>query len=225
MNKSATAPKTAEMATAGEAAAPTTTVKILTLDERVARALTHPEQFTSFEKLIAAVDEQLDHTDQRARAARARALDASVQDPAARGAAEDAEFEGARLRDGLAKLKDLEAAARQREQVERLSAERARVKAIRDKLADDLKTVYLPAAQQLAALFAAIEKCDEECKRVGLPSVELAARQIPNFTSNDVRLAAQVRLPQLVVGQHGSAEVWPPKKLPISLQLIGAPAF
>jgi hypothetical protein len=178
-----------------------------------------------FRKADPEVDKQLDHTDQRARAARARAIDASLQDPAARGAAEDAEFEAARLRDGLAKLKDLEAAARQREQVERLSAERARVVAIRDKLADDLKTIFVPAAQQLAALFAAIEKCDQECKRVGLPCVELAARQIPNFMSNDLRLAEQVRLPQLIVGQHGSADVWPPKKLPLSLQLIGVPAF
>jgi hypothetical protein len=225
MSKSTTASKTEENAAADDAAVPAATVKILTLDERVARALTHPEQFTSFEKLIAEVNEQLDHTDQRARAARARAIDASVQDPAARGAAEDAEFEAARLKDGLAKLKDLEAAAREREQVERLSAERARVIAIRDKLADDLKTIYVPAAQQLAALFAAIEKCDQECKRAGIPSVELAARQIPNFMSNDVRLAEQMRLPTLVVGRHGSAEVWPPKKLPMSLQLTGAPAF
>jgi hypothetical protein len=38
---------------------------------------------------------------------------------------------------------------------------------------------------------------------------------IPNFMSNDVRLAEEVRLPLLVVGQHGSAEVWPPRKLPM----------
>jgi hypothetical protein len=106
----------------------------------------------------------------------------------------------------------------------RVNADKAKVRAARDKLADELKTSYPDVVKQLAELFRNIEAADKECARVGLPGVELTARGIPNFMANDIKLLEWVRLPVLVVG-HGTVIAWPPAKKPLGLQLVAAPAF
>jgi hypothetical protein len=226
MSKAATASKTEEIAAAGDTATPAATVKVLTLDQRIARALGTPNEFTSFLNLISEVDEALDHADQRARGARTRALDPRTTDvAAARKEADDSEFETHRLRNGLQALQELQRAAVERAQTERLNADRARVRVNRDKLAADLKSLYPGLAKQLVKLFQEIETADRECLRVGIPSVECQARSISHLMANDVTLLEAVRLPALVIGGHGSVEVWPPKKLPMSLRLTGAPVI
>jgi hypothetical protein len=209
--------------------------KLPTLDERIATALATPERFTSFQKLIAEVAEALDHADQTGCEARARALNPKlINAAAARVEAEDAEFVAARLRNGLAALKELQRAAEDRALVEAWERDAERVRAQRDKLATELAEFYQAAVARLVALFNDIEKCDREVLRVNrdappgtsrrLVGVELHARQIGNFMSNDVKLLEQVRLPELVPG-HGTVIAWPPAKKPMSLQLVGGPEF
>jgi hypothetical protein len=92
--------------------------------------------------LIRETDEQIDHCDQLGREMRDRSTNPAILDPAARGAAEDSEFRAARLRNGLARLRELhsEAEARQRLREWHQKADEVEDRAV--KLADELLERY-----------------------------------------------------------------------------------
>jgi hypothetical protein len=96
-----------------------------TLDERIAMTIgaTDPHAAAVLADLIRETDEQIDHCDQLGRLMRARSVDPTILDPAARGAAEDSEFRAARLRNGLARLRELEHEALARERLHQWHAE------------------------------------------------------------------------------------------------------
>jgi hypothetical protein len=111
-----------------------------TLDERIAATIGttdyHPADLLA--DLIRETDEQIDHCDQLGREMRDRSTNPAILDPAARGAAEDSEFRAARLRNGLARLRELHHEAELRQQLRDWHQNADLVEERAVKLADEL---------------------------------------------------------------------------------------
>jgi hypothetical protein len=93
-----------------------------------------------------------------------------------------------------------------------------RVKALRDALSDELRSVYPAVVAQLADLFQRMEVCDRECSRINgsapdrehrrLLGVELTARGVDRLWQPDVIISKELRLPYLT-RDKGPIYAWP----------------
>jgi hypothetical protein len=184
-----------------------TTLTPKPLDERIATVITSDDHrpASALAELIRETDEQIDHCDQLGREMRARSTDPAILDPAARGAAEDSEFRAARLRNGLARLRELHHEAEMRERLKAWHEAADDLTVKRDALAAEFKTRYPAIAswlpdvlQRMAEMDRAIEALNAsapgyESRRL-LPT-ELVARNADGWGVSKP-VAKTLRLPQ-----------------------------
>lgn len=186
------------------------------LDIRIADTF---DRMQSSEHIRALLDE-VSQAEAKAREVHAEAKQIAL-DPATRPDAlakarkdmDDNEFASTRMTNASAKLKELLAAAQDREQVERNRAEHAAAKKERDELAAELEREYPALCEKLTSLMERVASSDQRIAKANqlhagewLGSAEMTARGAPQNweVSPDVsfpRLVAMVRLPAFYRGQ------------------------
>jgi hypothetical protein len=205
------------------------------LEQRIASALASEEiKATALAELIVETQTAIDAADRTAEEERNRALDPALSpDPkAARAAMEDAQFAADRLRTLLPRLQARHSEVGASEHLAAWREEFARVQAERDKLVEELRTVYPAVVEQLVDLFRRIAAIDQEVSHVNrhrpagtsnhLHTVEREARghlerpDIP-LTGND-----GLRLPVLH-RNCGPIFAWPLPQPSLAAQMASAP--
>ena len=139
------------------------------LEQRIASALTSEDiKATALAELIAEAQTAIDVADRTAEETRNRALDPALSpDPkTARVAMEDAQFAADRLRTLLPRLQARHSEVGASEHLAAWREEFARVQAERDKLVEELRTVYPAVVEQLVDLFRRIAAIDQEVSQV-----------------------------------------------------------
>jgi hypothetical protein len=140
---------------------------VLTLDQRIAAALTDDVTSSDLEALAAEVEMAVAQAEHEAVEARARALDPSVADPTeARAALANAEFAGDRSKAALPRL---QARHREIDAAERYTSWRASyddVVARQSALASELKVLYPAFEAAIIPLLNRIEEVDNEAIRL-----------------------------------------------------------
>jgi hypothetical protein len=180
--------------------------------------------------LIAEVETAISAADVAGKEARAIAADPKVIDCGAIGRATDAEHTAHRLRNGLSALQDLHREATLREQIKAWNLRADEVQIKRDALGAELAERWPTLCAWAADIFAQIKVCDAEIAKINETAVgyegrrlvdcELHARGLTNWMSHDIRLTEKAVLPTLVIGQHGAVDAWPPRPVPISMDMM-----
>jgi hypothetical protein len=200
----------------------------ITLEERIATALSSDIASDVVAILIAEVETAIVAADKAAEMEREKALDplASPDAAKARASMEDAGFIRDRLRNVLprlqARLTELHAA----EYAARWEPDFEQVQAQRDELAQGYAELYPKLAGQLVDLFERIEAVDKEVSRVNgsapegehrrLRQTELVARGFDNFSRVDPPITKAVQLPDWA---NSEKMVWPPPKPSLAVQV------
>lgn len=190
-----------------------------TLDQRVTKTLSAPYvdhlPSSTFSATVAEVNAAVDDLDWRARAARQRALDPTLDGIAERSRAEDLEFQSSRLTAGRARLLEYGKTALARERLVAWHARADQIEPTRDALAAELVDKYPRIAAELADLLTRVSVCDREAAQIDAGHPGMESRRIGNIQSavqkltgapSSVKLAEQVKLPAL----DGKGAVWPP---------------
>jgi hypothetical protein len=190
-----------------------------TLDQRVTKTLSAPDvdhlPSSTFSATVAEVNAAVDDLDWRARAARQRALDPTLDGIAERSRAEDLEFQSSRLTAGRARLLEYGKTALARERLVAWHARADQIEPTRDALAAELVDKYPRIAAELADLLTRVSVCDREAAQIDAGHPGMESRRIGNIQSavqkltgapSSVKLAEQVKLPAL----DGKGAVWPP---------------
>jgi hypothetical protein len=198
----------------------------ITLEERIATALSSDIASDVVAILIAEVETAIIAADKAAEIEREKALDplASPDAAKARAAMEDAAFTRDRLRNVLprlqARLTELHAA----EYAARWEPDFEQVQAQRDELAQGYAELYPKLAGQLVDLFERIEAVDKEVSRVNgsapegehrrLRQTELVARGLDNFSRADPPITVQ-----LADWTNSAKMAWPPPKPSMAVEV------
>jgi hypothetical protein len=123
------------------------------------------------------------------------------------------------LRQRLAEVEASERLARWQEDYEAVKEER-------DELADEFAEVYQSLTAQFCDLFRRAEALDQECDRINseapkgekrrLLGVELCARNLERFSRSEPSVVDGVKLPDW---SQSDRMIWPPRKIPLSVQV------
>ena len=205
----------------------TVAIAQIDLDARIAAAFSDGITSPEIAGLIKETQAASLSAEERAEAARARALDpilSSQEVDAARRAMEDARFRQKRLSNAVIKLDErlAQVLAEEEDQRRQIAYDEAQVE--RDKLAAELTDIYPAFAQRLAELLPRIVANDQEIDRINaalpsgaarLPVAELVARGLPSFLwdgmSNIPRVTQELRLPAFRFSLH-EPYAWPPAR-------------
>jgi hypothetical protein len=199
----------------------------ITLEERIATALSSDTASDVVAILIAEVETAIVAADKAAKMEREKALDplASPDAAKARASMEDAAFTRDRLRNVLprlqARLTELQAA----EYAAWWEPDFEQVEARRDEWARKYAQ-YPKIVAQLVDILRGAEEIDQECSRVNgsappgehrrLRQVELVARGLDNFSRADPPITKAVQLPDWT---NSEKMLWPPPNQSLAVQV------
>lgn len=181
------------------------------LDERIAAAFSPGPRSEKIAELIKEVEAAATSAGEKAQCARAQALDPALSAASvaiARRGMENAAFRRDRMQMAVTRLGERLRELRAQEEDQRRRVIYEKVKAVRDKLAAELKEVYPLLAHRLADLAARVAQNDLEIEQVNtrsrpndvesLAGAELTARGLEGFVNaaGDVpRITHHLRLP------------------------------
>jgi hypothetical protein len=206
----------------------------ITLEERIAAALSSDTASDVVAILIAEVETAIVAADKTADIEREKALDplASPDAAKARALMEDAAFMRDRLRTVLPRLQQRLNELRAAEHVARWEPDFRQVEAKRDELAQEYAAIYPKFVAQVVDLFERIEAVDKDASRINgsgpsgehrrLRQVELVARGLDNFSRADPPIAKAVQLPDWT---NSEKMVWPPPKPSLAVQVATSMTF
>jgi hypothetical protein len=196
----------------------------VTLEKRIASALTGDTTADDIAGLIEETERAIVHADKVAKNERVKALDLGLSpDPkVARSAMEDAEFASARLRNVLPRLQSHQLKLAAQEYAAKWKQDYEAIKVKRDALAEQLGE-YPELVAKIADLFTRIAANDAELSRLHLArpagvalhllSAELVARGLGAFSRADPPIAKGLMLPDFAASEK---MVWPPPSPPLS---------
>jgi hypothetical protein len=132
----------------------------------------------------------------------------------------DNAFKVQRYRNGLAGLQGLYNEVVANEQAAAWRAEADKVQAVRDQLSADVALRYPALVDEMVGLLTRMVDCDRriDCLHAAAPEsegthrlrkIEATARRI-DIVQSGTGIIENCRLPNLLVGQHGSSQAWPP---------------
>jgi hypothetical protein len=200
---------------------------------RIAAALSDKSTITSaaLAALFGEVETAIAEVETDAADAKARALDPTIDDPAAaRQHRDDCRFRLERFKAALPPLQQRCNEVRLAERKAKWRADYADVKTKRDDAATSLKDIYAEFTTKLINVLIAARQVDEEAARVNrtapdgehdrLLTVECAARQV-NAVADDFSLM-NIKLPTF---NQPNAWSWPPPKPPTDFRMLVPPAL
>jgi hypothetical protein len=191
----------------------------ITLEERIATALSADTASEVVAILIAEVETAIVAADKAAEMEREKTLDPLVSPDAAKArvSMEDAAFTRDRLRTVLPRLQQRLNELRAAEFAARWEPDFRQVEAKRDELAQEFAELYPKLVGQLVELFERIEAADKEISRINgsapagehrrLRQTELVARGFDNFSRADPPITKAVQLPDWT---NSEKMIWPP---------------
>jgi hypothetical protein len=203
----------------------------ITLEERIATALSSDTASDVVAILIAEVETAIVAADKAAEMERVKALDplASPDAAKARASMEDAAFVRDRLRTILPRLQQRLNELRAAEHVARWEPDFRQVEAKRDELAQEYAATYPRLAAQFVDLFSRAEAVDREVSRINgsapsgehrrLRQVELVARGLKGFTRGEPSITNELSLPDW---DQPTKLVWPPPQVPLAVQVAAS---
>jgi hypothetical protein len=194
-------------------------MKPVSLEKRIATALTQDIKSADLATLIADVEDAIVAAGKAVEQARVRALDPSLLDPSARTALQNAEFLAQRLQVALPRLGQRLEGIQAAEYAAQWEADYEMVKVKRDEWARKYSE-YPKLKAPLIDLLRGAEEIDKEVSRINgaapsgehrrLLEVELTARGLERFTREDPSIANELRLPSF---EHSDRTVWPPPRV------------
>jgi hypothetical protein len=202
------------------------------LEQQIAQALTNPDVASAgLDELISKTEEAVAEAAATAQAEREKALD-SIASPDTAKAEQSvwaAELRRDRLRSSLVRLWERLNEAERVASTARWKADYDAVKAKRDILAKEFAELYPNLTTQLCDLFHRAKVLDQECSRIDgeapvgenrrLRGVELTARGLECFDRSSPSLTGAVALPDWT---DSARMVWPPLKIPLSVQVAAS---
>lgn len=204
----------------------------VSLEQRIAAAFSKDITSSAIAALIEETETAADAADEAAEKARKRALDPTVLDPKAHETIVSTEFTRDRLRAAIPRLEDRLKATKEREYYTRWRADHDKVKIERDALAEEFRTEYPLIASKLTDLLARMAASDQEVLRINIaaPSganlhlrkAELKARDLDSFTTVDLSIGEELRLPAF---EGGGKRLWPPPTPPLWASVITPDMF
>lgn len=203
-----------------------------TLEQQIATALADPHVASAdLDELINKAEEAIAEAAATAEAERQKALD-PIASPDATKAEQSvwaAEFRRDRLRSSLVRLWERLHEIERVESTARWKADYDTVKVKRDMLAKEFAELYPTVTAQLCDLFQRAKVIDQECSRIDgeaaagehrrLRGVELTARGLEGFDRSSPSLTGAVTLPDWT---DSARMVWPPPKIPLSVQVAAS---
>jgi hypothetical protein len=201
----------------------------LSLDERIATALASPPTASAeLLELLAEINAAVEDADEEARISRERSVDPrNLDGEALFEKADRATFWANRLNRSLSEIQALYGKAIEAEHAAQYRSDFDRLHVVRDNLADELKSRYPAVVTELVELFGRITKCNQEIDQIHadapegsgyrLRHVEGAARGLDVPDS----VLANIRLPDLRIGQHGESLAYPPPAPSAIMQMMG----
>jgi hypothetical protein len=199
------------------------------LEERIASALANASIASAeLRELIPETEAALTAAEATAQAEREKALNpvTSSDSVEAEQLVWTAEFRRDRLRSFLSHLRQRLAQVETSEKAARWQEDYEAVKEERDALADEFAERYASLTAELCDLFRRAQAVDQECSRIDsqapqgesrrLIGVELTARNLERFSRSDPSLIDGVKLPDL---SQSDQMIWPPRKIPLSVQV------
>ena len=193
---------------------------MLMLEQEIVAALAGADVKSSdLSALIERTEAAIPETDQAAETARSMALDPALSpDPkTARAAMEDAAFTRDRLKTLLPRLQARHQEVQAQEYLTQWRSDYEKLKAKRDGLEEELRTIYPEFETKITDLFPRIAANDAELSRLHqarpggvalhLLGAELVARDLERFKTTEPSIAQELKLPTFAPGQRLA---WPP---------------
>ena len=201
----------------------------ITLEQEIVAALAGADVNSSdLSALIERTEAAIPETDQAAETARNKALDPALSpDPkTARAAMEEAAFARDRLKTLLPRLQARHQEVQAQEYLTQWRSDYEKLKAKRDGLEEELRTIYPEFETKITDLFPRIAANDAELSRLHqarpggvalhLLGAELVARDLERFKTTEPSIAQELKLPTFAPGQRLA---WPPPKPSIAIQV------
>jgi hypothetical protein len=202
------------------------------LEQQIAQALTNPDVASAdLDELISKTEEAVAEAAATAQAEREKALDPIASPDAAKAEQSvwAAELRRDRLRSSLVRLWERLNEIERVASTARWKADYDAVKAKRDILAKEFAELYPTLTAQLCDLFERAKLIDQECVRIDgeapaaehrrLRGIELTARGLECFNRSSPSLTGAVTLPDWT---DSARMVWPPPKIPLSVQVAAS---
>jgi hypothetical protein len=202
------------------------------LEQQIAQALTNPDVASAdLDELISKTEEAVADAAATAQAEREKALDPIASPDAAKAEQSvwAAELRRDRLRSSLVRLWERLNEIERVASTARWKADYDAVKAKRDILAKEFAELYPTLTAQLCDLFERAKLVDRECVRIDgeapaaehrrLRGIELTARGLECFNRSSPSLTGAVTLPDWT---DSARMVWPPPKIPLSVQVAAS---
>jgi hypothetical protein len=195
------------------------------MDQRIADVLKAPDGVPSvtFDLMLRWVRAKIVLTRQDAQKALKDSLDPAIIDPGALGRAHDAEHAIKRLENSEAALTPLHQAATRREDVENWKTSTADLKQRVTDLSQELLATYADVTGKLVDLFSRCDAADKAVALVnhGAPGVLHCLHGVEATLTNGsaTKIIPKIKLPALALDGRDAPDIWPPRVIPIGIEL------